>query len=64
MTQPVSAPTHVPMDQFPVVGNELQVGGIPLSRLAARVGQTPFYVYDRRLIDARITAFASPRGSI
>lgn len=59
MTQPVSAPTHVPMDQFPVVGNELQVGGIPLSRLAARVGQTPFYVYDRRLIDARITALRS-----
>lgn len=59
MTQPVSAPTHVPMDQFPVVGNELQVGGIPLSRLAARVGQTPFYVYDRRLIDARISALRS-----
>ena len=59
MTQPVAAPTHVPMDQFPVVGNELQVGGIPLSRLAARVGQTPFYVDDRRLIDARITALRS-----
>jgi len=30
------------------------VGGIPLSRLAAIVGRTPFYAYDRSLIDARV----------
>jgi diaminopimelate decarboxylase len=30
------------------------VGGIPLDRLAERVGQTPFFAYDRRLLTKRI----------
>ncbi|HZX26283.1 MAG TPA: pyridoxal-dependent decarboxylase, exosortase A system-associated [Telluria sp.] len=47
-------PQHAPLLQFPVVDDELQVGGIPLSRLADRVGQTPFYVYDRAAISARV----------
>ncbi|HJW54168.1 MAG TPA: pyridoxal-dependent decarboxylase, exosortase A system-associated [Burkholderiaceae bacterium] len=38
---------------FPVVDNCLQVGGVPLTRLAQRVGRTPFYAYDRRLLTAR-----------
>jgi diaminopimelate decarboxylase len=42
------------MEQFAVVGGELQVGGMPLSRLAQRVGQTPFYAYDRGLLRARV----------
>ena len=49
-----SAPTHAPMLHFPVVDDCLQVGGLSLTRLAARVGQTPFYAYDRRLLDARV----------
>ncbi len=32
----------------------LYIGGIALPQLAARVGQTPFYAYDRRLLDERI----------
>ncbi len=32
----------------------LVVGGIPLGRLAERVGQTPFFAYDRRLLDERV----------
>jgi len=32
----------------------LQVGGQSLTRIADRVGQTPFFVYDRRLLDARV----------
>ncbi len=36
------APIHAPMDAFPTLDGELIVGGLPLSRLAARVGQTPF----------------------
>jgi len=40
--------------RFPVAGEELTVGGVPLSLLAARVGRTPFYAYDRRLIDERV----------
>ena len=42
------------MDQFPVTHGELAVGGIALSVLAARVGRTPFYAYDRSLIRARV----------
>lgn len=32
----------------------LQVGGQSLARLADRVGRTPFFAYDRRLLDERI----------
>jgi diaminopimelate decarboxylase len=42
------------MTQFPVVDDCLVVGGMPLTDLAARVGRTPFYAYDRRVIDERI----------
>ncbi len=44
------------MDQFPSQHGELTVGGIPLTRLAARVGQTPFYAYDRQLLNKRVSA--------
>ena len=39
---------------FGTVDGELLVGGMPLSRLAARVGSTPFFAYDRALLDARV----------
>jgi len=42
------------MDQFTVQGGELVVGGERLSTLAARVGQTPFYAYDRGLLRQRV----------
>jgi len=42
------------MTQFPVVDDCLQVGGIPLTELARRVGRTPFYAYDRSLITQRV----------
>ena len=44
------------MDRFDTSRTELQVGGLPLTLLAERVGQTPFYAYDRALIAARIAA--------
>ena len=47
-------PVHAPMTQFAVQEGELLVGGQKISRLAARVGQTPFYAYDRNLIRARV----------
>ncbi|MFZ4535419.1 pyridoxal-dependent decarboxylase, exosortase A system-associated [Propionivibrio sp.] len=47
-------PMHAPMTQFSVNNGELVVGGIPLSRLAARIGQTPFYAYDRQLLGQRV----------
>jgi diaminopimelate decarboxylase len=49
-----TAPQHHPMTQFPVKGNELTIGGIELSRLASRIGKTPFYAYDRQLITKRL----------
>ena len=42
------------MDRFDKTLSELQVNGLPLSLLAERVGQTPFYAYDRSLIAARL----------
>ncbi|MDR2788962.1 MAG: pyridoxal-dependent decarboxylase, exosortase A system-associated [Candidatus Accumulibacter sp.] len=45
---------HAPMNPFPVEDGELRIGGIPLTRLAARVGQTPFYAYDRGLLTQRV----------
>jgi diaminopimelate decarboxylase len=42
------------MDQFPVVDDCLVVAGVPLPELARRVGRTPFYAYDRRLITERV----------
>lgn len=47
-------PVHAPLTQFPVHGGELVVGGIPLTQLAARVGQTPFYAYDRAPLRQRV----------
>ncbi|NMM81179.1 pyridoxal-dependent decarboxylase, exosortase A system-associated [Acidovorax sp. SRB_14] len=44
------------MDRFDTSLDELRVGGLPLSLLAERVGQTPFYAYDRSLIAARAAA--------
>ena len=54
MTEPRPAPTHTPMSQFRSAGGELLVNAQPISRIAARVGHTPFYVYDRSLLDARV----------
>ncbi len=48
------APAHAPMTRFPVERGELLIGGIPLGRLAARVGCTPFYAYDRALLGQRV----------
>ncbi len=59
MSETRTPPRHVEMSQFPHEGGELLVGGIPLSRLAARVGQTPFYAYDRGLLAARVDTLRS-----
>jgi diaminopimelate decarboxylase len=48
------APVHAAMTQFRVEGAELMVGDVPLTVLAARVGQTPFYAYDRALLRKRV----------
>ena len=42
------------MDQFPLHDGELVVGGMGISRLAARVGHSPFFAYDRSLLKGRV----------
>jgi diaminopimelate decarboxylase len=39
---------------FGVEDGSLRVGGMSLHRLAERIGSTPFFAYDRRLVDARV----------
>ncbi len=62
-TRPKKAPAvHTAMDQFPSKNGELHIGGlsggngngIGIRQLAARVGQTPFYAYDRQLLNDRV----------
>ncbi len=45
---------HPALAAFPVRDGCLMVGGMPLTALAERVGRTPFFAYDRRLLDERI----------
>ena len=47
------AAAHAPMPQFPTRDGQLVVGGELLTTLAERVGQTPFYAYDRSLLRQR-----------
>jgi diaminopimelate decarboxylase len=49
----MSAIRHAPL-AFSVSDNQLVIGGLSATRLAERVGRTPFYAYDRGLIGARI----------
>ncbi len=55
---------HPTIASFEVVEGQLAVGGIPMERLAERVGSTPFFAYDRRLLTERIAALraALPSG--
>lgn len=53
--QPPALPIHALMPEFAVsTDGQLTVGGLPLERLAAQVGQTPFYAYDRQLMKTRV----------
>ncbi|MEW2520845.1 pyridoxal-dependent decarboxylase, exosortase A system-associated [Actinacidiphila alni] len=45
--------------RFAVVDGELAVGGVPVARLAERVGSTPFFAYDRGLISRRVAELRS-----
>jgi diaminopimelate decarboxylase len=47
-------PVHATQSRFPIVDGCLHVGGLPLTRLAQRVGATPFYAYDRKVISDRV----------
>ncbi|MBK4734320.1 pyridoxal-dependent decarboxylase, exosortase A system-associated [Noviherbaspirillum pedocola] len=47
-------PVHTPQRHFQAVDGCLMVGGMPLTRLAERVGSTPFFAYDRSVIKKRV----------
>jgi len=47
-------PTHCELPHFPTEGNQLLVGGLPIEQLAQQIGSSPFYAYDRSVIDQRI----------
>ena len=54
MQTPNRKVAHTRLEHFPVVDDCLQIGGVPLTELARRVGRTPFYAYDGRLIWQRV----------
>lgn len=45
---------HEHVAAFGTIDGELRLGGVSVSRLAARVGSTPFFAYDRAMLDARV----------
>lgn len=47
-------PSRPVQQNFPTLNGCLHIGGIPLTRLAQRVGKTPFYAYDRSLLIDRV----------
>ena len=49
----LSVPRHCARSGWTVADDCLEVGGMPLTRLADAVGRTPFYAYDRRVIERR-----------
>ena len=51
----IAFPLHTPIEGFEVIDGELAIGGQRLTRLAARVGSTPFFAYSRALIEQRAT---------
>ncbi|MBY0577521.1 MAG: pyridoxal-dependent decarboxylase, exosortase A system-associated [Burkholderiales bacterium] len=46
-------PVHFSVNAFPVIDDCLQIGGMPLTRLAKRAGGA-FFAYDRRLLTERV----------
>lgn len=55
MTEPSNAaPRHAQNEFFASEHGELLINGLPLSRVAAIAGRTPFYAYDRSAIERRV----------
>jgi len=47
---------HTAQPWFEIANDCLQVGGQALPELAAKAGRTPFYVYDRAVMDRKVAA--------
>lgn len=50
---------HPSIAMFERAGDCLAIGGISVDRLAERVGSTPFFAYDRRLMTSRVALLRS-----
>ncbi len=50
-----TVPKHGNQMLFSTEDNNLLIGGIKLTTLVDRIGQTPFYVYDRNLLNQRVS---------
>lgn len=57
MVQAKKKAIHAPMDYFEVRGSELVINNLSMSQIACIAGQTPFYIYDRRVILRKIEQF-------
>jgi len=51
-----TAPIHAPMAQFSSENGQLMIGRFTMRDIANMVGQTPFYAYDRTVINATVNA--------
>jgi diaminopimelate decarboxylase len=52
----VASGQHAPLTYFDARADELLLADEPLSVVAKRVGQTPFYAYDHTVIDRKVAA--------
>ena len=50
---------HPTISTFGVLDGQLRIGEHSVERLAERVGSTPFFAYDRRLLSERIALLRS-----
>lgn len=53
-SDPLPTPVHPSFSRWQSENGALLIGNIPVEKLAARLGQTPFYAYDREKITRRI----------
>ena len=51
------------VERYGTEGGELLIGGIPLSRLTARVGSTPYFAYDRDVMTRRVAELREALGA-
>ncbi len=56
--------THAKLGALQAEDGSLLVNGIPIELIAERVGQTPFYVYDRAAITARVAELRAALPSL
>jgi diaminopimelate decarboxylase len=54
LSSPATPPKHANEHGFAVANGQLSLGDIPLTRLVERIGQTPFYAYDRQVLTQRV----------